>query len=138
MWRECRFERETLLQIVHDRWGSDVARFSAEEAVDQLERFADRAAALNDEIGTSPELGPQYEVGHTYFSDIAFFIGVWALSRRTRPPNGTYLWTAAGRPQPPLNDLWARSLQPLLEQYLATSDIRVDEMARLQSVLTAA
>ena len=133
MWRECRFQRDTLLDIVAARWDEDVQRFQADDAAEQLERFADRAVALNDAIEGSPELGPQYQVGHAYFAEIVFFIGTWVRNRKSRPANGTYLWTAAGRPQPPLNDLWIRSLRPLLEQYLAASDIRENEMTRLEA-----
>jgi 5-methylcytosine-specific restriction protein B len=138
MWRECRFERDTLIEMVRTRWPQDVRKFEADDAADQLERFADRAVALNDGIEGSPELGRQYQIGHAYFADIAFFIGTWVRARKSRPPRGTYLWTAAGRAQPPLNDLWARSLRPLLEQYLAASDIREDELARLEATFKAA
>ena len=131
LWRVCPFERDTLLAIIADRWEGDVGRFSYEDAAVQLERFADRAEQLNAVIEESDELGRQYAVGHTYFADIAFFIGPWVHARKYKPANGTFLWTASGRPQPPLEDLWARSLRPLLEQYLAGSDARLEEMKRL-------
>jgi 5-methylcytosine-specific restriction protein B len=134
LWRECPFERDTLLEIIYDRWEGDVGRFSYEDAAVQLERFADRANELNAAIEESNELGRQYQVGHTYFADIAFFIGPWVRARKNKPGNGTFLWTASGRPQPPLQDLWARSLRPLLEQYLAGSDARADEMQRLEEI----
>ena len=138
LWRECPFERDTLLTIVADRWEQDVARYSYDDAAEQLERFADRAQQLNGAIEESEELGRQYQVGHTYFADIAFFIGPWVQSRKSRPANGTYLWTAHGNPQPPLTDLWQRSLRPLLEQYLAGSDVRSEELLRFERTFMAA
>jgi 5-methylcytosine-specific restriction protein B len=138
LWRECPFERDTLLAIIDERWDDDVGRFSYDEAAVQLEHFADRAEALNAAIEESGELGRQYQVGHTYFADIAFFIGPWVRARKNKPANGTFLWTAKGRPQPPLEDLWARSLRPLLEQYLAGSDAHLDEMQRLTQIYFAA
>jgi 5-methylcytosine-specific restriction enzyme B len=138
LWRECPFERDTLLAIVADRWERDVGRFSYDEAAEQLERLADRAVELNAAIEASEELGRQYQVGHTYFADIAFFLGVWLRGRSGRPPNATYLWTARGRPQPPLNDLWERSLRPLLAQHLAGSDVRDEEMRRLEQTFKRA
>lgn len=137
LWRECPFQAETLLAIIEDRWETEVpARFSRDDdATAQLEALADRARALNDEIAASPELGRQFQIGHTYFADIAFFIGRWAQARRARPPKGTYLWTSTGKAQPPLTDLWTRSLKPLIEQYLAGSDIRDSELDRLEKVL---
>lgn len=136
LWRECPFEADTLLTIIAGRWEGEVARrFAYDDALPQLETLADRAQALNDEIAQSPELGRQFQIGHTYFADIAFFIGRWAESRRHRPQNGTYLWTGTGKPQPPLIDLWTRSLKPLIEQYLAGSDVRESELERFEKVL---
>lgn len=135
LWKPCRFERDRLLAIVQERWAPDVKRFNYEDAADQLERFADTAEALNQAIAQSPELGAQYVIGHTYFADIAFFLGVWIGGKKYRPANGTWLWTRSSRPQPAIVDLWTRSLQPLLEQYLASSDVRDDELERLRRVL---
>lgn len=135
LWKPCPFERETLLEIVEARWEEDVRRYAYEDAADQLDRFADAAVKLNEAIAQSPELGSQYEIGHTYFGDLAFFLGTWVRGRSNRPANGTWIWTASGRPQPPLEGLWERSLHPLLEQYLAGSDVRDDELARLRGVL---
>ena len=135
LWRECPFEADTLLAIIADRWLVELpARFTHDDAASQLEALAKSAQALNDEIAASSELGRQFQIGHTYFADVVFFIGRWLEGRRNRPPNGTYLWTAKGRPQPPLTDLWARSLKPLIEQYLAGSDIRDAELDHLEKV----
>jgi 5-methylcytosine-specific restriction protein B len=128
LWRECPFERDTLLAIIDARWEGDVKKFRIDDALEQLNIFADRAAALNRAISDSGELGRAYQIGHTYFADISFFLGTWLQGRKQRPPNGTYLWTGQDKPQPPLVDLWARSLKPLLEQYLAGSDLRAQEL----------
>lgn len=137
LWRLCGFDRTALLAIITDRWAADVPRWGADRAAAQLDVFADRAQQLNDHIAASPELGRQYEIGHTYFADITFFLGRWAQSRTTAPPNGTWLWTRNGSPQPALGDLWERSLRPLLEQYLSGSDVRDSELQTLHKVFTA-
>jgi len=134
LWRECPFEQDTLLAIIADRWESDVRRFNFDDAAPQLERFAERAQLLNDAIAESEELGRQFQIGHTYFADIAFFIGAWIQGRKSRPQHGTYLWTTPGKPQPPLVDLWRRSLEPLIEQYLAGSDVRDSELDRFEQI----
>ena len=131
LWRECPFERETLLDIIASRWDSDIKRFKIDDALEQLNLFADRADGLNQAIADSGALGRAYQIGHTYFADITFFLGTWLHGRKTRPPKGTYLWTSQNKPQPPLVDLWDRSLKPLLEQYLAGSDLRKQELQRL-------
>ena len=135
LWRECPFERDTLLAIIRTRWEHDVpTRTRTEGADEQLERFADRAAAMNDAIAESAELGRAYQIGHTFFADISFFIGTWAATKTTAPPNGTYLWTKSGAPQPAMNDLWDRSLRPLLQQYLSGTDLPDAELTRLRQI----
>lgn len=138
LWRECPFDRDTLLVIVRERWEEDIPRphrFTYEDASEQLERFADRAVALNEAVAESAELGRQFQIGHTYFADVTFFLGTWLHSRRHRPSNGRYLWDGHGKPQPALPDLWSRSLKPLMEQYLAGSDVRDEEIARFEAIL---
>jgi len=135
LWRKLPFKREVILTIVEARWERDVferagSKYSYEEVLPQLETFADRAAELNRLIAHSEELGPAFEVGHTYFADITFFLGGWLSTRSSKPPSGTYLWRAKGGPQPPIHQLWSRSLEPLLEQYLAASDAREQELKR--------
>src|SRR5699024_4643725 len=76
----------------------------------------------NQEITNTPELGSAYEIGHAFFSDLAFLVTETFSGRR--PPNGTILWTRKGNPQPPLSSIWAFSIRPLLENYLAGSDMQ--------------
>ncbi|MDF3319907.1 AAA family ATPase [Rhodococcus sp. C3V] len=132
LWSECPFERDTLLEIVRARWEGDVgARFSFEDAAAQLEIFADRAVSLNDAILKMEDLGRAYQIGHTYFADITFFVGRSLSSARQKPQKGTYLWTEGGKPKDPLIDLWARSLKPLLEQYLSGTDALESSLSAL-------
>ena len=134
LWRECPFERDTLLEIVRHRWEEDVPeRYSIEHAMGQIEIFADRAQELNDAIFHMDELGRAYQIGHTYFADITFFLERWLSTGRSRPQSGTYLWSPAGHVRAPLRDLWDRSLKPLLEQYLSGTDDRESSLSALES-----
>lgn len=135
LWRDCPFERETLLEIIQDRWADAVRGVPYDHVAEQLTRFADHAEQLNTAISKSAVLGRAYHVGHTYFADIVFFLGVWLSTRKSRPANGGYLWRQPrDQPQPPLLDLWNRSLKPLLEQYLAGVDDRDEQMEHLRNV----
>lgn len=133
LWRECRFDREALLEIIRERWGSDVnPRFSFEDAQLQLEQFADNAVRLNAVIASMDDLGEPYEIGHSHFADITHFLSAW-LNGRNKSYAATPLWGQNGQPRPPITDLWARSLKPLLEQYLAGIDQRDTTMKRLKN-----
>lgn len=138
LWRRCGFDRSILLELIQRSWMEHVPRWEVDDAAAaQLEVFADRATELNELITASPELGEQYEIGHTYFADIAFFIGRWAVGRSRRPNAGRWLWKGGGKTEQPLDDLWARSLRPLLEQYLAGSEVRDSELGALHRAFTA-
>src|SRR4051794_33218338 len=72
---------------------------------------------LNEEIARSNTLGGQYEVGHTYFFEIAGLLERWRYLRDGRRPS-SYLWTNDDKPRAPLLALWRNSLRPLLAEYL--------------------
>ncbi len=141
LWERLGFEREAIPLVVGARWRSRSEfsrRYPWEMLEGDIERLADHAALLNREIAGSDYLGSQYEIGHTYFFDVDAFIAGWPrLQAKTR--TSRFLWKKSGQPLPPLEDLWERSLQPLLEQYLAGIDAqaREQELRQLRSVLYA-
>jgi hypothetical protein len=45
-----------------------------------VQRLSDQADNLNRANKDSPLLGQQYEIGHTYFFDVARFLGAWQSS----------------------------------------------------------
>ncbi len=106
-----------------------------DRAVNDMTRLAERATLLNRQIALSPHLGPQYELGHTYFFDASFFAGRWLRGRKYL--SGGVLWTATGRPRTSIEDLWVFSLEPLLAQYLSglPADTATSELSRLRDVL---
>ncbi|CAB4893888.1 unannotated protein [freshwater metagenome] len=134
LWKDCRFEADALYDMIRGAWGKLVpSRFKFVNAEEQVRQLGDRAVALNEAIASSPELGRPYEIGHSQFAEVTFFLGK-SLASRKSVQLGTYLWTGKGKPQPALTDLWSWSLGPLLEQYLAGSDVRDAELKRLRSV----
>lgn len=134
LWRACPFDRVALIQIIERRWKSDIpSRFAFDDALPQLERFADAAQAINDEIALLEDLGGAYQIGHTYFADITFFLGQW-LEGKQRSYATTPLWLENGAARPPVSDLWSRSLKPLLEQYLLATDRPEATLTRLREM----
>ena len=74
-----------------------LARHPWEALEPDVERLADRAAALNRAIAESPLLGPDYEIGHTYFFDVVGFVADQPRLRSSATAPGNYLWDR-GRP----------------------------------------
>lgn len=146
LWLPTGFKGELIVPILEERWRAlDLAEFpwmerhSWEHAEGDIELLAERAVALNKLIVSSPLLGRQYEVGHTYFLDV---VGLVARSPRVqagRSIRRRYLWSATGRPQPPLIDLWTHSLEPLLAEYLAgvAPEAREEQLRTLREAFLA-
>jgi 5-methylcytosine-specific restriction protein B len=120
-WRHCGFEREPIIEINRARWDHHAPRrYGWDRAAEDVERLADRAELLNEAITASNHLGPQYELGHTYYFDAAFFAGSWLQG--VKQLRGGPLWNKAAKPQRPLIELWKLSLEPILAQYLEGID----------------
>jgi 5-methylcytosine-specific restriction protein B len=137
-WRPAGFEPDPIIEVNEQRWAEHApAKWGWDRAVGDMTRLAERATLLNQQIALSPHLGPQYELGHTYFFDAAFFAGRWLRGRKQL--SGGVLWTATGRPRPSIEDLWVFSLEPLLAQYLGglDADTATSELSRLRDVLIA-
>lgn len=135
-WRPAEFEPDAIVEVNRERWDRHApGRIGWDRAVADVTRLAERAALLNGQIAQSPHLGPQYELGHTYYFDAAYFAGRWL--RGVKQLTGGVLWTASERPRASLEDLWTYSLEPLLAQYLGglDADTAAGELARLRGVL---
>lgn len=135
-WRPAGFDRDSIVTVNEDRWADEApSRYGWDRAVDDMNLLADRAADLNDAIANSPHLGEQYLIGHTYYFDAAFFAGRSLLGAKQL--SGGVFWTRKGNPKTSIEDLWAFSIQPLLEQYLAgiDADSRDSEVQSLRGIL---
>jgi 5-methylcytosine-specific restriction protein B len=125
-WLIADYREDLIVPVVGERWEALdlddqpwLRRHSWDHVEPDIELLAGRATELNEAIEGEPLLGPQYKVGHTYFFDVAGLIAQWPVLRPKGSWRGHYLWSRTGKPQPPLEDLWAYSLAPLLSEYLA-------------------
>jgi len=132
LWIECPFDADVLLQVVQEMWTKDPApRHGWDRVEDDFGRLAAAASALNRAIRDSELLGPQYEVGHTYFFDVV------RLLRQELDDAGRgrkqILW---GKDRSSVERLWDLSLKPLLKEYLAAlrGPEREVELRRLRDV----
>jgi 5-methylcytosine-specific restriction protein B len=135
-WRPAGFDPNPIIEVNEQRWSEHApAKWGWDRALGDMTQLAERAALLNQQIARSPHLGPQYELGHTYFFDAAFFAGRWLRGRKQL--SGGVLWTASGKPRTSIEDLWVFSLEPLLAQYLGglEADTATGELKRLREVL---
>jgi 5-methylcytosine-specific restriction protein B len=145
-WLHSGFRRHVIPAVVRARWQALdrdarpwIARHPWDALEPDVERLADHAAALNRSIAESPLLGPDYEIGHTYFFDVVGFVADQPRLRSSATAPGHYLWDAERRPTPALVDLWSHSMEPLLADYLSGLDggARDAHLRELASVFLA-
>ena len=146
LWLHSGFRRHVIPMVVRARWEAIdirsrpwIARHPWDALEPELERLADHALSLNRTIAESPLLGPDYEIGHTYFFDVVGFVADQPRMRSSATAPGNYLWAADGRPTPALIDLWSHALEPLLADYLSGLDggARDALLRELESVFLA-
>lgn len=133
LWFDASFDSEALRTIWQNQWRDVKPRVAHEDAEDQLEHLIRNIETFNEAIAETSDLGPVYRIGHAFFSDLPFYVAEAWPGRK--PNKNRVLWSQRGEPLAPLKSLWAFSIRPLLEQYLAGSDVQQDELARLEALL---
>lgn len=135
LWLLCPFDAEALVGATAAKWKDLKSGLDWDRIEPDFRKLAAAAAALNKEIHSSPLLGAQYEIGHTYLLDVVAFLHNFLGLRPTRRQN--YLWNKKGEALEPVSLVWNLSLRPLLEQYLAGLDAtaRNAELDRLSKVI---
>jgi 5-methylcytosine-specific restriction protein B len=145
-WLLSDYREEIIVPVVEERWRALdltarpwLTRHGWEHVAPEIDRLATRASVLNDAIGNSATLGPQYQLGHTYFFEACGLIADWPGLQPKMSWRGNYLWSSKGQPQPPLRNLWEFSLEPLLDEYLAgvPEQHRARELKTLRTLFLA-
>ena len=124
LWFFRGFDRGQFIEVSRYRW-DDLLKAKRikkgwERYGQEFEVLADRAEAINREIERHPSLGPQYQIGHTYFCDVVYFV---EKDLAARPGRHFVLYSPKGHGRDnTIGTLWKYSLKPLLEQYLSGVD----------------
>ncbi len=130
LWVLCPFDGEALVSAAKDLWERGPCRVGWDKVETDFVKLAQAAKTLNGEIHSSPLLGAQYEIGHTYLLDAVSFL---KDDLGTRPQ--TFLWKKNGKAKRPVEQTWELSLKPLILEYLSGLDAksREAEITRLGS-----
>lgn len=134
-WFATPYDEDDLYSIWKAQWSEQAVKVKWSDAMPQLEKLAGCIARLNVRIGELPDLGPEYELGAAVFGDLPYFVAREWRNKRQRRGSGKYLWDGNNKALTPLRSLWALSVHPVLEQYLAGSDRRADQLAEFQQLL---
>jgi 5-methylcytosine-specific restriction protein B len=92
-----------------------------------IETFINRCERLNKEVSAMPELGENYQVGHTFFAEV---VDIFKSLKGVHSGRLYFL-------NQPVNILWEISIKPILQAFLGNmdADSKRDKINDLQKVL---
>lgn len=106
LWYFYPFNKDTLREILE-------AKFEKEPNPENLQRFLDNAEALNNELIKVPTLGKRYQIGHTFFAEIADI-----YKKFIEINSKSYLRDKFYKKDGPANVLWDISIAPMIRSFL--------------------
>jgi len=125
VWFKYGYNADALKEIIYTK-KKDLKKIDTEE----INKFIERATKINVKIDELNELGKQYEIGHTFFSEVIDI----ARQFKGRPGhvNKIKLFKANG----PVEVLWNISIAPMLAAFLGNLDEtqkneRINEMREI-------
>ncbi len=123
LWFFRGFDRADFVTVAKYRWDElhrdGEIRKPWEKFEEEFDTLADRAESLNTLIENHHSLGPNYQIGHTYFCDVVSFA---RNELAAKPSRQRLLFNKKNQAIAPVDSLWKYSLRPLLEQYLSGVD----------------
>lgn len=104
IWKYYGYNPDALYSIITEKKAK--YRWSKPDD-DDLVEYGKRCKDLNDAIEKDPDLGKQFEIGHTFFGEL---VDIWATKS-----SSTHLKTIQ-------DVLWNISIEPMVEAYLGNCD----------------
>ena len=128
LWFFYGFNRNILSEIIQHK---DV-EFNTKLKDDEVNRFIKNAKALNDEITKIPELGEQYQIGHTFFGDI---VDIYKSYKDLKNSKSLHKQLYRGQGDP-AHILWDISIEPILKAFLGNMDTEAqkDKIKKLSDI----
>lgn len=110
LWYFYGYQEAALQEIISYKNETLNARMKMEE---EMERFIHNCTELNRKIDAIPELGQQYQIGHTFFAEIV------PIYKQYKTYNGCKsLKKQIFRADGPAQILWEISIEPILSAFL--------------------
>jgi len=114
LWFFYGFNSEILLDIVKGKNESLKTKLKDEE----IKHFINNATALNEEVVRIPELGKQYQIGHTFFAEV---VNIYQSYKKLNSYTGQ-LKEQLYRKEGAAEILWDVSIEPILSAFLGNMD----------------
>lgn len=108
LWQFKGFDKNILLQMLKEKNGIQKTNINEND----IDTFANRCERLNREISGMPELGENYQIGHTFFAEV---VDIFKSFKGIHSGRLIFL-------NQPVNILWEISIKPMLQAILGNMD----------------
>lgn len=108
LWKFKGFDKNILLQMIIEKKGNLKINISDND----IDIFTNRCEKLNNEISNMPELGENYQIGHTFFAEV---VDIFHSFKGIHSGRLIFL-------KQPVNILWEISIKPMLQAILGNMD----------------
>lgn len=117
LWFFYGYKESILREIINSKNREFVTRLKMGE---EMEVYFRNISNLNNKITTIPELGKEYQIGHTFFGEIVdIYKSYKEIGGYTSLQNQLY------RNQGPTNILWDISIEPMLLSFLGNMELEL-------------
>ncbi len=123
LWQFKGFDRTILWNMIHLK--KKALEINISDA--DIETFINRCEKLNGEVSEMPELGENYQVGHTFFAEV---VDIFSSLKGVHSGRLYFL-------KQPVNILWEISIKPILQAFLGNmdADSKKDKINELQKLI---
>ena len=121
LWQFKGFDKNILLQMLKEKNKNLTTNINDND----LDTFANRCEKLNKEISAMPELGENYQIGHTFFAEV---VDIFKSFKGIHSGRLVFL-------NQPVNILWEISIKPMLQAILGnmdtdTKNVKINELQK--------
>jgi 5-methylcytosine-specific restriction enzyme B len=123
LWQFKGFDRNILWSMIQHKKRELKMNISDTD----IETFINRCERLNKEVSAMPELGENYQVGHTFFAEV---VDIFKSQKGVHSGRLYFL-------NQPVNILWEISIKPILQAFLGNMDAesKRDKMNELHKMM---
>ena len=122
LWQFKGFDRNILAQMLYHKRDNLQMKITDED----IDLFINRCERLNIEVSHMPELGINYQIGHTFFAEI---VDIFKSLKGVHSGRLYFI-------NQPVNILWEISIKPILQAFLGNmdADTKNENIKKLQKV----
>lgn len=114
LWFHYGFNEDALKSII---WNKN-EHLNTKIKDDEVNRYVQNCKALNAELRKMPELGPQYEIGHTFFGEVVEIFNSYKSIHGYSNQLSKQIFRNSGA----IDIIWSISIEPIIEAFLGNLD----------------